>query len=33
MSHKTIEGKVIIGARDITQKIFISYNIFKENIR
>jgi hypothetical protein len=33
MIYKTIKGKVIIAARDITQNIFINYNIFKKNIQ
>jgi hypothetical protein len=33
MKHKTIEGKVITIARDMTQAIFTKYNTFKESIR
>jgi hypothetical protein len=33
MNHKTIKGKVITIARDITQTMFTNYNTFKENIR
>jgi hypothetical protein len=33
MNYKNIKKRIITATRDITQVIFIDYNIFKKNIQ